>query len=55
MCPAKQGRIWSKSAIKAKEQGKTFKCGRPSCSIAERAIRLPEIYFDSSEMNGQSI
>ena len=34
---------------------RTIRWGRPSCSIDDNAIRLPDMYLDSSEMKGQSI
>ena len=34
---------------------RTFRWGRPSCSIDDNAIKLPDMYLDSSEMKGQSI
>ena len=39
----------------AKTKQRTFRWGRPSCSIDDNAIRLPDMYLDSSEMKGQSI
>ena len=34
---------------------RTIRWGRPCCSIDDNAIKLPDMYLDSSEMKGQSI
>ena len=38
-----------------RDKHRTFRWGRPSCSIDDNAIRLPDMHMDSSEMKGQSI
>ena len=39
----------------AKTKQRTFRWGRPCCSIDDNAIKLPDMHMDLSEMKGQSI